>query len=312
MPSLSPNVMNTVSTVAESILISATLILLLLVSATIIARSYVIRRRHRAYIAEAIANGTFAPPVKVRVGKKPKMYQVSLVAEVEEDPPRGEKGGGRPFSIEKEKRKENRLDGLIVEWNRMMPVSCRLLRPPRPRPDASSTSIPSPTPPPPPSRFARFRWRWPGRGHRQAPSPSLTPTNPISLPNSPPLPSQRPVSTRSAPADPRPSSTTMRVLSPDPSEKTARSPTPGSEPAPSPTDERVRVAVLISMPFAVAMANKKASEYGTAPELPYMEFGVCEVPLERPFDVLAQPPAPDAPSGADRAPAAAVGVTRAS
>ncbi len=77
----------------------------------------------------------------------------------------------------------------------------------------------------------------------------------------------------------------MRVLSPDPSEKLARTPTPTSSPSSSPADEHVRVAVLISMPFAMSMAAKKASEYSHAePELPYMEFGVCAVPLERPFE----------------------------
>ncbi|KAI0370653.1 hypothetical protein BV20DRAFT_1035648 [Pilatotrama ljubarskyi] len=262
----------------------STLILLLLVSATIIARSYVIRRRHRALVAEAIANGTLVPPVKVRLGKKPKMYQVSLVPEVEEDVPRGEKGGGGPSSIEKEKRKETGWDALVVEWNRIMPVSCRLLRPPRPQFDSSSSSSSS-IAPPTPSRFARWRrWHWPGRGHRQAPTPSPASTNPASPRTSSPQSPQ-------PPADPRPSSTTMRVLSPDPSEKTARSPTPASEPAPSPTEERARVVVLICMPFAVAMANKKASEYGRAPELPYMEFGVCSVPLERPFDPPVNLPA---------------------
>ncbi|KAG1487133.1 hypothetical protein G6F52_014234 [Rhizopus delemar] len=50
------------------------------------------------------------------------------------------------------------------------------------------------------------------------------------------------------------------------------------------------------MPFAMSMAAKKASEYGhSAPELPYMEFGVCEVPLERPFDAPADSPPPSTP-----------------
>ncbi|KAH9847098.1 hypothetical protein C2E23DRAFT_531814 [Lenzites betulinus] len=279
--------MNTISTVSESILIAATLVLLLVVSATIIARSYVLRRRHRALIAEAIANGTFVPPVRVRVGRKPKMYQVSLINEVDEEVvPTGEKAGGRPSLIEKEKRRATVWDGLAVEWNKMMPVSGRLLRPPHPPSDTPSPPSPSPTPPP---RSCFWPLRWPGRGHRQPPPPtsapaSSRPSNPQSQPQSP-----RPS------ADPRPSSTTMRVLSPDLSEKTARTPTPTAAPntVPTPADDHVRVAVLISMPFAMSMAAKKASEYGhSAPELPYMEFGVCEVSLERPFDAPANAPLP--------------------
>ncbi|KAI0631527.1 hypothetical protein C8Q77DRAFT_1227555 [Trametes polyzona] len=266
----------------------ATLILLLLVSATIIARSYVIRRRHREMIAEAIANGTFVPPAtRVRVGRKPKMYQVALVRELEEEvvpAPIAEKGGGRPSLIE-EKRRATAWDGLVVEWNRMMPVSCRLLRPPRPRPDTPVSTSPSPTPERP-SRS--WRLPWPGRGRRQFPSPPSPP--------SPPPASPRPSNPQSPPpSDPRPSSTTMRVLSLDLTEKTARTPTPSS--ASSSTEERVRVAVLISMPFALSMAAKKASEYGrSAPELPYMEFGVCEVPLEPSFDAPADSPIPPPPS----------------
>ncbi|KAL1943703.1 hypothetical protein VTO73DRAFT_4148 [Trametes versicolor] len=284
MPSFSSHAMTTVSTVAESILISATLVLLLVVSATIIARSYVIRRRHRALIAEAIANGTYVPPVRVRVGRKPKMYEVHLVKEVEDEVVRvGEKGEGRPSLIEKEKRRAVFWDGLVVEWNKMLPVSCRLLRPPRPPPDTAVPTPPSPASQPT-SRF--WRWRLPGRGHRQTPSPSPSTTPP-------PPPTSHPEAPRPS-ADPRPSSTTMRVLSPDPSEKFPRTPTPTSTPSPPSADEHVRVAVLISMPFAMSMAAKKASEYGhAAPELPYMEFGVCAVPLERPFDsdTHTEPPA---------------------
>ncbi|KAI0759224.1 hypothetical protein BD413DRAFT_488372 [Trametes elegans] len=260
----------------------ATLILLLLVSATIITRSYVIRRRQRAFLAEAIANGTYVLPVRPRIGRRPKMYQVSLVPEGEDQDAAavwGEKEG-RP-SIEKEKRRESRYDGLIVEWRKMMPVSCRLLKPPRPsRPDTPISLSPIPQPQPT-SRFLPLRWL--GRGHRRSSQPPSTYAPPSSpRPSSAPFP-QRPTSSTPIPADPRPSSATMRMLSPDLSEKAARSPSPNSSSAAvaGSADPQARVAVLVAMPFALSMAAKKASEYGRAhPELPYLELGVCEVPLD--------------------------------
>ncbi|KAI0643269.1 hypothetical protein C8Q79DRAFT_168628 [Trametes meyenii] len=272
----------------------ATLILLLLVSATIIARSYVIRRRHREFIAQAIANGTYVPPARIRIGKKPKMFEVALVREVEGAEPRRvpEKTGGWS-SIEKEKRRESSWDGLVVEWDKMMPVSCRIRRPPRPRPlpDDSVSPTPELTPP---SRFSR--WRWFSRGHRHTP-PSISPSTTSSSPSSQsPRSSQPTLGSSPVPADPRPSSATMRVVSPTASEKSPLTSTL--------SDERARVAVLISMPFAAAFAAKKASEYGrSAPDLPYMEFGVCEVPLDAPLEmpgILApsSPPNPSADGGA--------------
>lgn len=68
----------------------ATLILLLGVSAAIVLRSLVLRRRHRRMIEEAIANGTWIPPTpttgaggrggrdKVDLTKKPKMYEAYI------------------------------------------------------------------------------------------------------------------------------------------------------------------------------------------------------------------------------------------
>ncbi|KAI0665598.1 hypothetical protein C8Q78DRAFT_1083834 [Trametes maxima] len=252
----------------------ATLVLLLLVSATIIARSYVIRRRHREFIAQAIANGTYVPPARIRIGKKPKMFEVALVREVEGAEPRRipEKTGGWS-SIEKEKRRESSWDGLVVEWDKMMPVSCRIRRPPRPRPQPDD-SISSNPELPPPSRFSR--WRWLSRGLRRTP-PSISSSTTSPSPSSrSPRASQPTLASSPSPADPRPSSATMCVASPTASEK--------SPLAPSLSDEHARVAVLISMPFAAAFAAKKASEYGrSAPDLPYMEFGVCEVPLDAPL-----------------------------
>ncbi|KAF9490887.1 hypothetical protein BDN71DRAFT_143017 [Pleurotus eryngii] len=59
---------------------TATLVLLLGVSSAIVARSLILRRRHRRMIEEAIRNGTWVPPAasssrRVDLSKKPKMYE---------------------------------------------------------------------------------------------------------------------------------------------------------------------------------------------------------------------------------------------
>ncbi|CDO73878.1 hypothetical protein BN946_scf185016.g35 [Trametes cinnabarina] len=296
-----PHAMNDISNIAKIILIAATLILLLLVAVSVIARSYVLRQRQRAIIAEAIRNGTYVAHKKPGTGPRPTMHQVALTQELEHDvAPKAEKEN-KHLAIQ-EKRRQSRYDGLAVKWHKMMPVSCRMLDLPKPPPDSHPPSPISSQPSPIPqarSRTSRVRWSWPVN-IRRAPSPVLPITMAdVSPPEEPPPPPSSPVSDRPsrpvsmAPtlvADPRPStSMTTRALSPVPSEKHPRSPTPAATlvaPTPAPPEERVRVVVLIAMPFALAIAAKRASEYGNdaPPLLPSMEFGVCEVPLDEPLE----------------------------
>lgn len=62
----------------------ATLVLLLSVSGAIVVRSFVLRRRHRRMVEEAIRNGTWVPPappsrpVRVDLSKKPKMWEAFI------------------------------------------------------------------------------------------------------------------------------------------------------------------------------------------------------------------------------------------
>jgi hypothetical protein len=65
----------------------ATLVLLLSVSAAIVVRSFLLRRRHRRMIEEAIRNGTWVPPIssagrgagpRVDLTKRPRMWEVYL------------------------------------------------------------------------------------------------------------------------------------------------------------------------------------------------------------------------------------------
>ncbi|PPQ68246.1 hypothetical protein CVT25_005315 [Psilocybe cyanescens] len=64
----------------------ATLVLLLSVSAAIVIRSFVLRRRHRLMVEEAIRNGTWVPPsppsrpVKVDLSKKPMLWEAYIDA----------------------------------------------------------------------------------------------------------------------------------------------------------------------------------------------------------------------------------------
>lgn len=61
----------------------ATLILLITISAAIIARSYCIRRRQRQLLDEAIRNGTYVPPPTTgtpNLKDKPVLYDIFLLA----------------------------------------------------------------------------------------------------------------------------------------------------------------------------------------------------------------------------------------
>ena len=92
------------------------------------ARSYALRRRQQALIAEAIANGTYVPPKKPgALGEKPKMYEIFIGEEGEVEEEREEardQSGERAASPEKQKLKEKepeRLeDGLALDWDRIM------------------------------------------------------------------------------------------------------------------------------------------------------------------------------------------------
>ncbi|KAJ3724221.1 hypothetical protein DFJ43DRAFT_1090879 [Lentinula guzmanii] len=67
----------------------ATLVLLLGVSAAIVIRSLILRRRHRRMIEEAIRNGTYVPPSilatsrggRIDLAKKPKMWEATVRSE---------------------------------------------------------------------------------------------------------------------------------------------------------------------------------------------------------------------------------------
>ncbi|KAF9260821.1 hypothetical protein L218DRAFT_561197 [Marasmius fiardii PR-910] len=113
----------------------ATLVLLLGVSAAIILRSLLLRRRHRRMIEEAIRNGTWIPPanlsrggVKVDLSKKPQMWEAML-------------GGGGyvdPKVLDVHSY-ANRKDAL--EWSGLMPMSLQVLPEPQLNKDINNPAV---------------------------------------------------------------------------------------------------------------------------------------------------------------------------
>jgi hypothetical protein len=88
----------------------ATLLLLLGISAAIVCRSIIVRRRTRRLIEEAIANGTWIPPavrVPVNLAEKPLLYDVYTELDPEQ---------------------EGEMQEKAAMWNDILPVSPTLVR----------------------------------------------------------------------------------------------------------------------------------------------------------------------------------------
>ncbi|KIP06906.1 hypothetical protein PHLGIDRAFT_19341 [Phlebiopsis gigantea 11061_1 CR5-6] len=101
-----------------------TLILLLAVSGAIVLRSYVVRRRQRRMVEEAIRNGTYVPPERAKgkkLGEKPVLYDVYLTE--------GDKAwigvGGQEKSSDKSM--PSRYGEL--QWDTILPLSAIFLGP---------------------------------------------------------------------------------------------------------------------------------------------------------------------------------------
>ncbi|KAI0755817.1 hypothetical protein C8Q74DRAFT_1373554 [Fomes fomentarius] len=265
-------------TISEAVLVTATLVLLLVVSGTIIARTWALRRRQQAAIAEAIANGTYPRSPRGGPGERPKIYQVHISQERAE----GEKGAeNRSNSMEKlkEKGREHVGSGLIVDWNRMVPMSCRWLKPPErsmtPTPTTPLTSAPTSIP------RSHFHWlRWFSSYRQQPLLPVSTPSQSAGSSIPPPARSSSPSARNSQSAE---------LLRASVSSTEKRLPTP--EPPP----EMVRISVLISMPFADV--GRRHTDDAAEAELPYVEFGVADVRADG-LGAARDTPTPGAVAGA--------------
>ncbi|KAJ2914670.1 hypothetical protein MD484_g5737, partial [Candolleomyces efflorescens] len=113
----------------------ATLVLLLSVSAAIVIRSFILRRRHRRMVEEAIRNGTWVPQnvppsgraPRVDLSKKPVMWEAYLGGG---GIYRAEKGGrdlASSYSSGGEKASIGGLDG--AEWESIKPFYASLVQP---------------------------------------------------------------------------------------------------------------------------------------------------------------------------------------
>lgn len=145
----------------------ATLVLLIAVSTAIVARSFVLRRRHRRLVEEAIRNGTWVPPTptarsrraRVDLSKKPVMWEAYLGSAEKDSAP-------TPVVVED-----------VREWDAIKPVSAQyfapLELPTAPGgADAKDVQVGSPPlpplPPPRPRRTFREGMRALGDGLRSA------------------------------------------------------------------------------------------------------------------------------------------------
>ena len=109
-------------TVSEAVLISATLVLLLVVSGTIIARTWVLRRRQRAAIAQAIANGTFAPGSRAGPPERPTMYDVHIGEDAQTRTAAAEEGRAPTEKVDEKEKGRARADvgAVVVDWDKMV------------------------------------------------------------------------------------------------------------------------------------------------------------------------------------------------
>ncbi|KAJ3839173.1 hypothetical protein F5878DRAFT_617302 [Lentinula raphanica] len=224
----------------------ATLVLLLGVSAAIVVRSLLLRRRHRRMIEEAIRNGTYVPPSvlasargRVDLANKPKMWEATVRSEWN-----GKEGG----------------------WADILPVSASISSPTipfsitSPSPALESNASPhiaNPTPAPAttsvgsrlrsvttaPARVAVGMWRLisPSSHHR---SDSVT------------LPTTHNNNDLSS-VETKPHQTL-----------------PYAEMG---TPTQMEVAVLIAMPGALAAVANRSKEDAEEEDLPHVEMGMAEV-----------------------------------
>ncbi|KAH8111201.1 hypothetical protein DFH11DRAFT_1615953 [Phellopilus nigrolimitatus] len=267
----------------------ATLVLLLLVSGAVILRSMTLRVRARRALEEAIRNGTYVPPSRFSpggsaAGAAPEPPPCLFDAHVK-DLERGY-GYGSGDPEEEKQEKEN-------SWVRLKPLAAAFIPSPSP--------FPSPSPAPAPAQPAPWTWRRPLRAlHIRDVLDALA---------------ARDLHARLAHAHARgPSQAQLAAAAFAPREGTGAGAGTGAgngeggeggsapETTTVPRPAAVRVAVLVAMPDPARPAYaREASEKGekrgsTASggggaekgndsekegeeDVPYVEFGVAEVPL---------------------------------
>ncbi|KDR78148.1 hypothetical protein GALMADRAFT_245175 [Galerina marginata CBS 339.88] len=143
------NITNTTNSIATSASLYlytflATLVLLLSVSAAIVIRSFILRRRHRLMMEEAIRNGTWVPPapptrpVRVDLSKKPVLWEAYIDGKGDlVGHPAGGAAGAEGKQITDVWKLENSKD-----WDMIKPFAAAYLSPEE---KASSTATAEPT-----------------------------------------------------------------------------------------------------------------------------------------------------------------------
>ncbi|KAG6834909.1 hypothetical protein H0H93_006495 [Arthromyces matolae] len=269
----------------------ATLVLLLTVSAAIILRSLVVRRRHQQLIEDAIRNGTLMPPSpggsgtfifggqirpRVDLSKKPKMWEAFVGA------------SSRDTTINASKRIGKAETVTEWEWDTIRPFAATYVEPPLSPPN--EIELPAWRPPPSSTSFQRrVRGLFRPRGRREVPPSSTQSEYPMT-------PTNNQTPTTAAPlmnVDGTTSATTPSIPDPLP-----------PPPPPPPPAQKLRVAVLIAMPHppepnsnlhAPSSSPSSSSSSSSAappppapqlmgddddePELPHLEFGITELEM---------------------------------
>ncbi|KAG6918733.1 hypothetical protein DXG01_012218 [Tephrocybe rancida] len=244
----------------------ATLVLLLSVSAAIILRSLLLRRRHQRMVEEAIRNGTWVPPSpggsgpfglggggrRVDLTKKPKLWEAYV--------------GDRESPAQKPRQAETTTEW---EWESIRPFAAAYVVPTTAGNDAASTTSTAPSGPPSLSGRVRNLFRR-----------SRTPTPPST-------PAEYPMTATGA-VTPTTAAPLLEGTTAQPS-------------APTPVPQKVRVAVLIAMPHppesksrpstppvpvastsaATIPARSQSATDDEEPELPHIEFGVAELDVSQ-------------------------------
>jgi len=224
----------------------ATLVLLLSVSAAIVARSFVLRRRHRLMMEEAIRNGTWIPPApgtgasrpRVDLSKKPVMWEAHL-------------GGGERSAylhngrlVQPDVSSTNSIDA-EKDWESIKPIFAAYL-----------SKGPTPAP---------------------IPVPSASDLRPLDAPATMETRLNAFVDWAARIVSPTPSTPLSPLPAPLVNGNMQDASTPTEDELGPP---RVRVAVLIAMP-SPHHASPSASQdrLHTDEELPHLEMGVATLPV---------------------------------
>ncbi|KAI0074742.1 hypothetical protein K474DRAFT_1699516 [Panus rudis PR-1116 ss-1] len=246
----------------------ATLVLLLTVSAAIVIRSYVLRRRQRVLLEEAIRNGTLSPDFgtprsrgnKVDIGNKPEIYDVYLV-------PCGDMKGASEKG---------------EWWDELSPVAAQYIH--TSHLQSHSSDSPSMSHAERPSFLTRFRRNlFRPFGHtpfRSRSSEAMIPLSSVQQrsPQAPssPSPNAGATSSPSPPLHPSPLSTSS-----DTAHEAQSKGQPPSSTHKGDDEEKMNVTFIIAMPSPSSSPSLYPKQSSEDEPLPHVEIGIARVGVGR-------------------------------